>query len=307
MRVAITGASGFLGASMARALAGGGHEVTALVRPASARGHIDPYVRRYVRGDQSDPEIWPDLLAEAQAVVHNSADWEALRSGNLERHLRQNVEGSIRLLEAAHRAGVGRFVFISSVAVHHEISPRWQGLIDEDHPLRPGSLYGAYKAAVEAHLSWARAEWGLHTVILRPAAVYGVEPVHLQRSHGYRPVKRLLEGGRVTPAEFGGGGKFVHVDDVASATVAVVERDEAGGRTFHLADCYAKFTRFGEHAVDLLGLPRDRVEPDGSPPAKNQFDKAPVQEVLGIPLDRGDAGLREHSARLIQAIRDREG
>lgn len=301
MIVALTGASGFIGAAVARRLAGAGHRVVALVRPTSSRAHIDPFISRYVVGDHADPSICQDLLKNVDALVHNSFDWQALKSGKLSQHLRSNLDGSLRLLDAAHRAGVERFVYMSSVSVHHCISDRWAGVIDEDHPLRPGGLYGACKAAVEAHLWAAHHSWSMHTVALRPAAVYGVEPVRMERSQGYKLVHRLMEGGRITPEEFPGGGKWVHVEDVALATLRALERDDASGRAFNLADCYAKFTALGEFAAEALDLPADRVEPDCSPPARNRFDKSAVQQCLGVPLDRGLAGLREHIGDLVNA------
>ncbi|MEC9373524.1 MAG: hypothetical protein VYC34_06755, partial [Planctomycetota bacterium] len=86
-----------------------------------------------------------------------------------------------------------------------------------------------------------------------------------------------------------------------------IENDDAAGRAFNMADCYAKHTRFAEHAAAVLGLPADRVQPDPSPPAKNRFDKSAVQNVLGVEMDRGDAGLREHVAALIEVVRAKEG
>lgn len=308
MRIVLTGASGFIGSFSARVLRLHGHEVVALVREGSRTDHIEPHISRYARADQADASIWPDLLSGADAVVHNSVDWDAVRTasggGDLQKHLRTNLEGSIRLLHAAHAAEIRRFVYLSSVAVHHDISPNWGGLVDEEHPLRPGSLYGALKAAVEAHLWDAKFRLGMHTVALRPAAVYGVEPTRLERSHGYRPLRRLLDGQRVTAQDFPGGGKFVHVDDVALAICRAVERADApdvSGRAFHLADCYAKNTRFAEHAAELLGLPPSMVEPDAGPPAKNMFDKTATRKALGVEQSRGDAGLREHMANLIDA------
>lgn len=293
MRVALTGASGFLGSAIVRALASSGHAVTALVRETSPREHIDGHADRYAIGDHADPSIWPELLAGADALVHNSVDWDAIRSGDLERHLEANLGGAIRLIAAAREAGVRRVCFISSVATLHDIRPAWEGVIDEDHPLRPGGLYGAYKAAVEAHLWSAGASWGMHCVALRPCAIYGVEPTVLDRSFGAKPIRRLLEHRRVRKSDCPGGGKFVHRDDVALAAVRSLERDEAAGRAFNLVDCYAKHTRFAQHAAEALGLPADCVEPDDGPPAKNRFDVTAAREVLGVGLDRGDAGLRE--------------
>jgi dTDP-glucose 4,6-dehydratase len=216
------------------------------------------------------------------------------------------VEGSVGLLHRVHAAGIRRFAFLSSVAVHHDISPSWAGVIDKEHPLRPGSLYGASKAAVEAHLWDAKFRLGMHTVAIRPAAVYGVEPVRLERSHGYEQVRRLLDGRRVVRSDFPGGGKFVRVDDVALAVCRAVERAEqpdVSGRAFHLADCYAKFTRFGEHAAALLGLPASMVEADPGPPSRNVFDKSATRAALGVEQSRGDAGLRAHVADLIRVLR----
>ncbi len=306
MLIALTGASGFIGADAAHTLHQHGHEVVGLVRPTSARGPIEGAIKRFVVGDHADPEIWPDLLDQCDAIVHNSVDWASLEKSDLHSHLQSNLIGSICLLEAAYRANVKRFVFLSSVATHNEMLPRWGGQIDEEHPLRPGGLYGAYKAAVEAHLWSAKARWGMEIVALRPCAVYGVEPVNLERSHGYRLVKKLLNGECVTPKDKPGGGKFVHVEDVSLAILRSCEQAEAAGRAFHLADCYAKFTRFAEHARDILGLPESMVEPDTGPPAKNMFSKTASAEFLGVPLNRGDAGLRKHTGELIEAIRTRE-
>lgn len=306
MIVTLTGASGFLGVSIARELAEAGHRVVALVRSSSVTAPLEPFVYRFVQGDHADPGIRESLLKGVDGVVHNSFDWEALQSRSLDRHLTSNLVGSLELIDAAHRASIPRFVYMSSVAVHHAISDRWAGVIDEDHPLRPGGLYGACKAAVEAHLWAAHHSWGMHTVALRPPAVYGVEPVRLSRSHGYQQVRKLLAGETITKADFPGGGKWVHVDDVARATREALERPEASGRAFHLADCYAKFTRLAQFAAEALGLPEDRVFPDDSPPARNQFDKTECRKILGVPLDRGEDGLRAAMFELVRTIRSRE-
>ena len=67
------------------------------------------------------------------------------------------------------KAGVGQFLFVSSVAVYHEILPDRK--LDENHPTWPSSLYGAYKAAVEPHLKAYHVTYGMNTSSWRPAAI----------------------------------------------------------------------------------------------------------------------------------------
>ena len=166
MRVAMTGVSGFIGSVLARHLRGAGHSVTGLVRSTSRREHVEAVVDRFVVGDQADASAWPDLLEGADCVVHNSVDWQPLgEQSDLDAHLQSNLVGSIAMLAAA---APRQFIFVSSVAVHHDILSRWRRVIDEDHPLRPAGLYGAYKAAVEAHLWDAHYRTGQATCAVRP-------------------------------------------------------------------------------------------------------------------------------------------
>jgi nucleoside-diphosphate-sugar epimerase len=287
----MTGVSGFIGSAIARHLTEAGHSVTALVRPTSRRDHAESYVDRFVVGEQADARIWPDLLDGARCVVHNSIDWGPLEDPpDLERHLQSNLLGSIRLLEAASPR---QFVFISTVAVHHDMRPRWEGLIDEDHPLRPASLYGACKAAVEAHLWAAYHGRGQSACALRPCGVYGIDP-RLERSIGYLILETIKTGRRFARP---GGGKFVHVDDVAAAVAATVGNPDAAGRAYNLADCYARWADWALMAAELLGV---EVEIDtGSPPApKNVFTKDAARS-LGVELNRGHDGIREHLRELL--------
>ena len=291
MRVAVTGVSGFIGSAIARHLRRSGHSVTGLVRPTSRRDHLEEYVDRFVVGDQADAGASRLLLEGADCVIHNSLDWRPLQDPpDVEAHLRNNLAASIRLLEdAAPR----QFVFMSTIAVHHDIRPRWAGRIDEDHPLRPANLYGACKAAVEAHLWAAHYSRGQHTCAVRPCGVYGIDP-RLARSIGFTIVREVRSG---RPFQRAGGGKFVHVEDVAALTAATVGNPEAAGRAYNLADCYARWADWARLAARLLGVD---VEIDMSSPAepKNVFTKDAVQS-LGVGMDRGHEGIREHLRELI--------
>ncbi len=295
MRVALTGVSGFIGSAVARHLHRAGHSVTGLVRSTSRRDHVTAHVDRFVVGDQADDRAWADLLDGAECVIHNSVDWGPLREpADLRRHLESNVAGSIRLLEAA---APRQFVFISSVAVHHDIRPRWQGLIDEEHPLRPAHWYGAYKAAVEAHLWAAHYGQGRHTCALRPCGVYGIDP-RLERSIGH-PIIETVRAGQ--PCTRTGGGKFVHVQDVAAAVVATVGNPAAAGAAYNLVDCYARWADWAKIACELLGVSVE-IDTSSPPQSKNTFSKEAAHS-LGVELDRGHDGIREHLRALIAAMR----
>ena len=293
MKVALTGASGFIGSVTARHLRDHGHQVTALVRDSSRRDHIEGCIDRFVVGEQDDRRAWPQLLDGADCIIHNSVDWSAVRGGELDRHLRSNVIGSIELLESSRPR---QFIFISTVAVHHDIRPRWQGRIDEDHPLRPSSLYGAYKAAVESHLWAAHFGHGQHTCALRPCGVYGLDP-RIERSHGYALIERLKRGERIDKP---GGGKFVHVDDVAAAIVACVGNPAAAGKAYNLVDCYARWADWAAIAAELLGLDAD-IDFSSPPQPTNMFLKDAAGS-LGVALDRGQAGIRDALRELIAAM-----
>src|SRR5687767_12190850 len=113
MLVALTGASGFIGSYTAAALRKAGHDVRGLVRETSRRDHIEPHIAEWRVGDAADPQTVAGLVAGADVVVHNAADWDALERSPVT-NFERNVVGSLRLLDAARQANVGQFLFVSS-------------------------------------------------------------------------------------------------------------------------------------------------------------------------------------------------
>lgn len=160
MRIAVTGASGFCGAAVARAAVAAGADVVCLGRRPGPVG-------RHIRWDAAAGR--PDL-AGADAVIHLAAAvGDPPATPSVEAAFRAvNVDGTARLMDAAGRRPV---VWVSSASVYR---PGAAGAIAEDHPT-DGQLnaYGRSKAAGEALALAAGA------VALRPRAVYGVGDPHL--------------------------------------------------------------------------------------------------------------------------------
>lgn len=300
MRVALTGVTGFIGSNIARRLVDAGHSVVGLVRETGDWRSVQPYCERLTFGDHADETVFHDFLSGADCVVHNSVNRAAFDGGYTQRggyrqHLLSNLLGSIRLLELSNPR---QFIFISSIAVHHDMSPRWNGRPDEDHPLRPSHPYGAYKAAVEAHLWAERFDRDRNTSAVRPCMVYGMDP-RLDQTIGYSIVRQLdTEREHIRR----GGGKFVHVDDVTAAVAALVGNEGAAGQAYNLVDCYARWGDWATLAAEAMQI---RPEIDLSSPAEpsNVFDVSKARALPGVGLSRGHAGIRSHLEELIGAMK----
>ena len=301
MLVALTGASGFIGSYTAQALHRAGHTVRALVRASSRREHIAPFVAEWVVGEQSEAEPTRKLVTGAGAVIHIAADWSALRRSPAD-NFEQNVLGSLRLLETARLAGVRQFLFVSSVAVYHEILH--DRPLDENHPTWPNSVYGAYKAAIEPHLKAYHFAYEMNTSSWRPAAVYGIDP-DLKRSQWFDIIQTIRRGGAIDTPQ---GGKITHVQDVADALALAVADQSVAGQFYNLVDRHIYWQVVAEIANELTGAGATIVDRKGGGP-RNQFQTSKAVEFFtrhgnAIALRRGLDGVREYVAALLEKMRE---
>ena len=300
MLVALTGASGFIGAKTAESLKSRGHRVRALVRPTSRRDHVARFIDEWREGDAADEQALAGLVAGAEAVIHAAADWDALDRGPAP-NFHRNVLASLLLLEQSRLAGVEQFLFVSSVAVYDQIPDSAGGRITEETPAWPGSLYGAYKAAVEPHLKAYHRTYGLNTSAWRPAAVYGIDPV-LPHSQWFDLIQTARQGGHVSTDK---GGKITHVQDVADALASAVGDPTTAGEFYNLVDTYMYWQTAAEFAKELTGSAATIEDRRGQGP-KNQFDTAKAQSFFArhnnfTALRRGPQGVRDYVADLLRS------
>lgn len=164
-RLLVTGASGWLGAAVARDLVAAGHEVRTLQRrPSGVEGAED------LLGSVTDQEAVERAVVGVEAVVHLAA--KVSFAGEEADFVAVNIEGTRTLVRAAKRIGVRRFVFVSSPSVAHTGEP----IMGEDAPpARPEHAHGAYaktKAAAEIAALGADSP-GFAVVAVRPHIVWG--------------------------------------------------------------------------------------------------------------------------------------
>src|SRR5262245_2098269 len=159
MQIAVTGATGFLGRYLVRHLAQAGHRLRCWYRPSSDRSGFEKESAAidWLPGHLGQKPAVRELVQGMDAVVHAAVEWQGPRNRGSGSHgaadvfLGVNLTGTLQLFQTAFEAGLPRFVFISTCAVHEVILG--DRPLDETHPLWPTSHYGAHKAALEAFVS----------------------------------------------------------------------------------------------------------------------------------------------------------
>jgi UDP-glucose 4-epimerase len=165
--VLITGASGFVGRNLAPAMTRAGWLVRRAVRQRS--GMSDEVVVESL-GPATD---WREALADVDAVVHLAARVHHKHEEHaVELYRSINIEGTLRLARDAGAAGVGQFVFISTVLVHGRNNDGRAPFRESDVPT-PRGLYGMSKAAAEAGLKDLAQSSAMSVTVIRPPLVYG--------------------------------------------------------------------------------------------------------------------------------------
>lgn len=258
----VTGATGFVGSAVARALAAAGFRVRALVRRNSSRANLDGLAIEFAEGDMRDAAAVRSTASGARYVFHVAADYR-LWAPDPEEIMRANVEGTRVVMEAAAAAGAERIVYTSSVAT---LKPFPDGKpADEARPLSEDEAIGAYKKSKVAaeRLVEAMVKDGLPAVIVNPSAPIG------PRDRRPTPTGRLIveaASGRI-PAFVDTGLNLVHVDDVAAGHLLAArkgrigERYILGGEDMTLAELLARIARLVGRTPPRISLPRWPIYP----------------------------------------------
>jgi dihydroflavonol-4-reductase len=262
MKALVTGATGFVGAAVARALSAAGWQVRVLARSGSNRSNLQSPAWEVVEGDLADLQSLERALEGCTGLFHAAADYR-LGARDPTQLYRTNVEGTRRILSAARTAGVTRIVYTSSVATIGIPSDGSPG--DERTPVAESHMIGHYKRSKYLAEEVARdaARTGMSVVIVNPSTPVG--PGDIKPT----PTGQLVldaASGRM-PAYVDTGLNIVHVDDVAAGHLLAFERGRAGeryilgGEDMTLQSILGQIARLVGRAPPRIRLPYAAVLP----------------------------------------------
>lgn len=226
--VLVTGGAGFVGSHLAELLAARGERVRVLVRPTTDRRFLEGAPVEYVLGDVADSgPASDDALARAAEgcdIVYHVAG--VVRAASRDVYGRVNAEGARRIAAAAARAGVPRFLLVSSQAAAGP-TPTERPRVESD-PERPVTTYGESKLAGERAVAEVARGARMEVVVVRPPAVYG------PRDRAFLVLFRTVAKGFL-PLHSGAKRQvfsLVHVRDLARGIALAAERAPAGSVYF---------------------------------------------------------------------------
>ncbi len=280
MRVAVTGATGFVGLTLCRRLVAAGHQVTALHRPSSQVAPLQAIGATLRTANLASLTELQSLFTGLDAVVHAAANIR-YASAYAAEHQQVNVEATRQVATACRLSGVGRLVHVSSVAAI--------GIPDDQTPATEEFPFNLQHAGLSYHLSKKRAEEavseqvaaGLNAVIVNPASIFGPA----ERTFRGGEMIRKVAGGPVVPY-FGGGLSAVHVDDVVSGILGALEHGRAGQR-YILGGDNISFREIARQALQAQGLQKPLILVPAAVTGLLAAVSGPVERWTGRPARFG--------------------
>ncbi|MFP5518315.1 MAG: SDR family oxidoreductase [Bdellovibrionia bacterium] len=226
MKVLVTGANGFLGSWLCRALAQDGHDVFVLVRKGSDLSELDGIKCQYIYGDVTDTQSVLRATNGMETVFH-LAGVIAYKKSERQLMERVNVQGTANIVDACLENGVPKLVYLSSVvAVGASFTPKQ--VLNENSTYNIAHLdLGYFQTKHEAELLVLKAhrERGLDVVILNPSTIYGGGDA----KKGSRKTQVKVAQGKF-PFYLSGGVNVVAVEDVIAGIISAWKKGRSGER-----------------------------------------------------------------------------
>jgi dihydroflavonol-4-reductase len=254
MKAFVTGATGFVGSHVARALAEQGADLRLLVRPTSPTANIEGLRGDRVVGDLCDLESLKSAMAGCDVVFHVAADYRLWARDPREMY-RSNVEGTRNVIQAAQLASVRRVVYTSSVSTMG--FTRNGHLAHEDSPVNLREMIGHYKKSKfqAESLALEAGRNGAAVIVVNPTTPVG------ERDIKPTPTGRIIVDflKRKFPAYVDTGLNLVDVKECARGHLTAMEKGKPGER-YVLGGENLSLKQILDMLAAITGLPSPRVK-----------------------------------------------
>lgn len=281
-RLLVTGSTGFIGRALCAHLKGRHRDFREALRSQRPQGDADTVGDRVVVGELSGATDWQPALAGISHVVHLAGLAHVMgASGSAAARFRMvNTEATARLAQQAAAAGVGRFVYVSSVKAVADASAT---PLTEETPARPCDAYGISKLDAETALREVAAGSAMEVVVLRPPLVYGPAV-----GANFLRLLRLVDRGLPLPlGAVRNRRSLIYVANLVDAMMCCLDAPAAANQVFFVSDGEGLSTPQLIRAIAAALGRRPRLLP------------------VPLPLLRAAAGLfgaRDQVARLTESL-----
>lgn len=250
-KIAVTGATGFLGSHLCERLLRDGYPVSILARDPQKARALEGRVANTVIGDITDPGALAELVSGAEIVVHLVSNFRTA-SGPPESYVQTNLRGTENVLEAARAAGVRRLVHCSTIGVHGHVRST---PADEQSPYHPGDLYQQTKMEAELACRREMDKGGMEIVIVRPCSMYGPGDLRMLKMFRMLAKRRFFLIGPCRE-----NFHAVYIDDIVEGFMRAITTPGIAGETFIIGGPrYLPLGEYIETAARAVGAPPPRV------------------------------------------------
>jgi len=246
MKILVTGASGFIGSTLVRALTNKGNEVTCLIRNEEKKQRFHDMKVQFAVADITDRDGLFEALKDldVEAFFHMAAINPLEKDKKVQQ--RVNVDGMRNVIDASLKGKVGLFVYAQGTGVFGDVKGAW---IDESTAKNPDTDFAKTRNKAEEMLWQANKENGLPATVTIFGDVYGPAGWFAELI-----VNKLRDGSFKIPGSGDYYRSFVHVDDVANALALIAEKNAKNNTYIVCDDEPAKFEDFINYVADKLGM-----------------------------------------------------
>ena len=304
MNIALTGITGMVGSHFIKKILendseGAEYKIKALIRENSVVEHLKAFEDiDYIIGGLEDKESLGKLVQDADILIHLAHFPGPVQT--IEELIKVNIDGTFDLLEEARKAKVNQVIFMSSCTIFGEVlsTVNKENPMDENHPVRPVSLYGSIKNSIEGFCFQFQKSRAFDITILRPVTIYGVRP-QIDKSEWFQTIDYLATNYNV---DLKGSTKYVSVDSVVQGIQCVMGNSEAAGKIYHLVDGHIHNLNLGKmiaETIDSFGECEGVMGEEGVP-MSNQAAKD-----IGVEFE-GEGAIKEY-IKLIHKLQGQYG